>query len=83
MGAAGGAGAGLDSVILPSCFKWTSLRASLEIRENETPMISNREYERALRKWMRCGGKTQKYADVKENKASSKSRKQASAAEVQ
>lgn len=46
-------------------------------------MISNREYERALRKWMRCGGKTEKYADVKENKASSKSRKQASAAEVQ
>ena len=32
MGVVGRAGVGLGSVILPVCFNWTSLRASLEIR---------------------------------------------------
>lgn len=43
-GVAEGAGAGLESGILPICFNWTSLRASLEIG-NQT--ISNK---RSLRK---------------------------------
>lgn len=34
VGVAGGAGVGLDSVILPVSFNCTSLRASLKIREN-------------------------------------------------
>lgn len=32
-GVVGRAAVGLGSVILPVCFNWTSLRASLEIRE--------------------------------------------------
>lgn len=34
-GVAEGAGAGLESGILPICFNWTSLRASLEIGESD------------------------------------------------
>lgn len=36
VGVAGGAGVGLDSVILPVSFNWTSLRASLKIRDTES-----------------------------------------------
>lgn len=44
----GGAGVGLDSVILPVSFNWTSLRASLKIRDRE-PRLATRN--RTFRKW--------------------------------
>lgn len=67
VGVTGGAGVGLDSVILPVCFNCTSLTASLEIRGNSITMISNKNYTKTFRKMEgKYGGKKiQKYMHVK------------------